>query len=72
MDQPVIRGAWYSRRQQALDLIFANGRRYRYWGVPEGLARRFADALAKGRFFNREIRGRFLCTPLGVPLSSAA
>lgn len=72
MDQPVIRGAWYSQRRQALDLIFANGRRYRYLGVPAGLARRFADAAAKGRFFNREIRSRFHCLPLEPALPTAA
>jgi hypothetical protein len=72
MTDPVIRAAWYLPSRLALDVLFTSGRRYRYWGVPDGLARRFADADARGRFFNREIRGRFVCTPLEPALSRAA
>ena len=72
MDGLLIRGAWYSEARQQLDLLFGSGRRYRYSGVPLELARRFASTEAKGRFFNREIRNRFLCLPLDEALPQAA
>jgi hypothetical protein len=65
MTHPAIRGAWYLEGRRQLDLMFGSGRRYRYSGVPAHIAHRFAAALSKGRFYNAEIRGRFLCSEIG-------
>lgn len=70
--RPMIRGAWYLPNRQQLDLLFGSGRHYRYSDVPADLARRFACAMSKGRFYNAEIRGRFDCIELGADLAQAA
>ena len=61
----VIRGAWYLPNRQQLDLLFASGRRYIYSGVPLTVARGFAEAESKGRFYNAEIRDCFVCRRAG-------
>ena len=60
----LIHGARYWPDTCALELRFANGRRYLYLGVPFELAERFTDAASKGAFFNDAIKGRFDCHPL--------
>lgn len=67
-----ISGAWYLPARKELELLFASGRRYRYFGVSPVLAQRFADAVSKGQFFNREIRNRFRCRELDSSLSQVA
>ena len=61
----VIKGAWYLPQRRQLDLLFTSGRRYVYANVPMAIARRFAAAESKGRFYNREIRNRFACREVG-------
>ncbi len=61
----VIRGAWYLPDRQQLDLLFASGRRYIYSNVPLAIARGFAEAESKGRFYNAEIRDCFPCRRAG-------
>ena len=68
----MIRGAWYLPHRQQLDLLFGSGRHYRYSNVPADLARRFACAMSKGRFYHEEIRGRFACTSLDAELAEVA
>ena len=70
--RPMIRGAWYLPHRRQLDLLFGSGRHYRYSNVPADVARRFANALSKGRFYNAEIRGRFACIELGAELAEVA
>lgn len=72
MSNPAIRGAWYLPAKRELVLLFASGRRYRHANVPPELARRFAEAPSRGRFYNLEIRNRFACFEIGAPLSTAA
>lgn len=72
MTSQAIIGAWYLESRRELDLLFPNGRRYRYSNVPALIAEGFAAAEIKGRFYNREIRNRFPCRPLDESLSSAA
>ena len=61
----VIRGAWYLPQRRQLDLLFISGRRYIYSGVPMAVARAFAEAQSKGRYYNAEIRNRFACREVG-------
>jgi len=70
--RPVIHAAWYLPNRHQLDLMFGSGRRYRYANVPAHVARRFADALSKGRFYNSEIRNRFACMELDVDFANVA
>ena len=56
MPSTVIRRFSYRPQARALDVEFVSGRRYRYFGVPEGLATQFRSAFSKGRFFNARIR----------------
>jgi len=72
MTHPAIRGAWYLPNRRSLDLLFGSGRHYRYANVPAHVARRFADALSKGHFYNAEIRGRYACTELDAELAEVA
>ena len=69
---PVIRAAWYQPNRRQLDLLFGSGRHYRYSNVPADVARRFACAQSKGRFYNQEIRGSYACAELGTELDAAA
>lgn len=72
MTHQAITGAWYLAGRRELDVMFPGGRRYRYANVPAHVARAFGEALSKGSFFNRQIRGRFLCRELGVELEQVA
>ena len=56
MPSTVIRRFSYRPAARALDVEFVSGRRYRYFGVPEGVASQFASAFSKGRYFNVRIR----------------
>ena len=56
MPSTVIRRFDYHSDREALDVEFVSGRRYRYFGVPEGIASRFRSAFSKGSFFNARIR----------------
>ena len=64
MPSTVIRSFDYLPAQQALDIEFVSGRRYRYREVPAEVAEAFRGAFAKGRFFNTQIRDRFRCSEL--------
>ena len=72
MTHPAIRAAWYQSSRRQLDLMFGSGRHYRYCNVPADVARHFANALSKGRFYNNEIRGRYACVQLDSQLDAAA
>lgn len=72
MTSTAIHAAWYLPARSELELLFTSGRRYRYFGVPAHVAGRFARALSKGQFFNREIRNRFRCLQLDAELSQVA
>ena len=56
MPSTVIRRFAYRPEKRALEVGFVSGRRYRYFGVPEGIASQFRSAFSKGRFFNAHIR----------------
>jgi hypothetical protein len=59
MPSSAIRSFTYDRERAELDVIFVTGRCYRYFTVPDYVARGFAEAFSKGRYFNTRIRGRF-------------
>lgn len=57
-----IRHIHYKPEIEELSIWFApEGRRYKYFDVPEFLYEALRDAESRGRFFNQSIRGRFEC-----------
>jgi lysyl-tRNA synthetase class 2 len=55
----VLLEAGYDPDDQVLELVFANGRIYRFEQVPELVHRRLLRAPSAGSFFNAEIRDRY-------------
>ena len=55
----VLLEAGYDPEVQVLELVFANGRVYRFEQVPELVHRRLLNAPSAGSFFNAEIRDRY-------------
>ena len=51
--------AAYAEAQTLLYLLFRSGEVYRYFDVPWGQYQEFLAADSKGRYFGRNIRGRF-------------
>jgi lysyl-tRNA synthetase class 2 len=64
MPSTVIRAAFYRPDEQALDLTFVSGQRYRYFAVPPVVAEGLAAARSKGAYFNTRIRDRFACAEI--------
>lgn len=65
MPSTVIRRFAFRPVEAALDVEFTTGRVYRYFAVPERVARGLAESGARGIYFNREIRDRFAFERLG-------
>ena len=63
-----IRHIHYKPASEELSIWFApEGRRYKYFNVPEFLYEALRDAESRGRFFNHSIRGRFECELVEPP-----
>lgn len=59
MPSTAIRRIEYRPEQAALDIEFVTGRVYRYFAVPEAVAKGFRRVRSKGGYFNRALRDRF-------------
>lgn len=59
MPSSVIRNFRYEPADQALEIAFVSGLRYRYLGVPRTVYEQMRASFSKGSFFNRHIRDRF-------------
>jgi hypothetical protein len=55
----VFQAAAYAERQALLYLLFHSGEVYRYFDFPQWQYQEFLAADSKGRYFGRNIRGRF-------------
>lgn len=68
MRQPVIstsiKSVNFDSRTHVLDIEFAGGAVYRYFGVPAAVYRRVMEAESKGRFINAYVRDRYPCKRL--------
>jgi hypothetical protein len=62
MPSTVIRSFEYRAESSELDVRFTTGRRYIYHDVPAQAAEAMKAAFAKGRHFNRHVRGRYRFT----------
>ena len=59
VESSVFRAAAYAEGQALVYLLFQSGERYRYFEVPRWRYQEFLAADSKGRYFGRNIRGRF-------------
>ncbi|WP_053734349.1 KTSC domain-containing protein [Nocardia sp. NRRL S-836] len=54
-----IRSIGYEDASGTLEVLFNNGRRYRYTSVPVEVHRAFLTAQSHGRYFNAHIRDKY-------------
>jgi hypothetical protein len=59
VESSVLQAAAYGEGQALLYLLFRSGEIYRYFDVPRWQYQEFVAAESKGRYFGRNIRGRF-------------
>ena len=62
MASSAIRHIHYKPADEELSIWFGpEGRRYKYFGVPEFIYEALRDAESRGQFFNQAIRGKYAC-----------
>lgn len=66
MPSSVIKAWRYDAPGQALTITFVSGRVYVYRDVPADVAEGLRLAFAKGEYFNKAIRDRFIGAPVEV------
>jgi hypothetical protein len=59
VESSVFRAGAYAREEHSLYLEFCSGEVYRYFDTPAQLYREFLAADSHGRYFRRNILGRF-------------
>jgi hypothetical protein len=59
----VIKAFVYDGAGQTLTITFVSGRAYAYQGVPAEVAEGLRLAFAKGEYFNKAIRDRYVAFP---------
>jgi hypothetical protein len=64
MPSSVIKAWGYDPQGQVLTITFVSGRAYAYRGVPADVAEGMRLAFAKGEYFNKAIRDRFVGQPV--------
>ncbi|CAN7482758.1 KTSC domain-containing protein [Caulobacter sp. LjRoot300] len=72
MPSSVIRAWRYDAERAALTITFVSGKAYVYADVPADIAEGMRLAFAKGEFFNKAIRDRFVARPASEPSPGAA
>jgi hypothetical protein len=66
MPSSVIKAFGYDAAGQVLTITFVSGRAYAYQGVPADVAEGLRLAFAKGEYFNKAIRDRFVAQPVSA------
>ena len=59
VESSALQAAAYAADRALLYLLFRSGAVYRYFDVPQWQYQEFLTADSKGRYFGRNIRGRF-------------
>jgi hypothetical protein len=59
VESSALQAAAYAQGQALLYLLFGSGELYRYFDFPGWQYQEFLAADSKGRYFGRNIRGRF-------------
>ena len=67
IESSAFQAVGYAESQALLYLLFRSGDIYRYFDVPRGQYQEFLAADSKGRYFGRNIRGRFCYERMGRP-----
>jgi hypothetical protein len=57
-----IREAGFDAETNELEIVFADGARYRYRSVPESIYQELVSARSAGRYFHQKIRDRYSYT----------
>lgn len=65
MPSTAIRSLSYDEETRTLFVTFVDGDLYAYLEAPPEVYRAFRSARSKGRFFAREIRGRYAYVKMG-------
>lgn len=58
-----IKEAGYDLNSNTLEIVFNDGRRYEYFGVPEAVYLGLLEATSAGKYFHRMIRDRYRYAP---------
>jgi hypothetical protein len=66
MPSSVITAWRYDAPSQVLTITFVSGRVYAYLDVPADVAEGMRLAFAKGEYFNKVVRDRFVGQPVGL------
>jgi hypothetical protein len=64
MPSSVIKAFAYDGEHRILTITFVSGRVYAYRDVPAEVGEGFRLAFAKGEYFNKAIRDRFVAAPV--------
>ena len=67
VDSSALASVGYSRRLRALEIEFRNGAIYRYFDVPPSIYRALLNAPSKARFYDHNIRHKFLSAHVRRP-----
>ncbi|USQ95400.1 KTSC domain-containing protein [Caulobacter sp. RL271] len=70
MPSSVIKAFAYDEAGQILTITFVSGRAYAYQGVPADIAQGLRLAFAKGEYFNKAIRERYVALPVSAGTDS--
>ncbi|MBH2766588.1 KTSC domain-containing protein [Serratia marcescens] len=57
-----IKAIGYDEEMHLLEISFYRNGVFHYWGVPAWVYREFLSRVGKGRYYEREIRGKYRCT----------
>ena len=60
-----LQSVGYDERTQTLEVQFASGRLYQYYGVPANMHEQLMQAPSKGQFFNTYIRRSYPFSRVG-------
>lgn len=71
MPSTVVSSIDYEIVHSRLTVTFTTGRVYEYYMVPAAIASAFKNAVSKGTFFNKRIRGTYVCREISEPALKA-
>lgn len=67
MPSSIVSSIDYEIVHSRLTVTFTTGQVYEYYMVPAAIASAFKNSLSKGTFFNKRIRGIYVCREISEP-----
>jgi hypothetical protein len=58
-ESSIILSLEYNKKTFELDVVFKNGKEYKYYNVPLNVWSAFKDSSSKGSFYSKVIKGRY-------------